>query len=477
MKKDMNGKLLSAEKKGNKFKKWKVICLSILGVLVIALVVLGVEIYQALDQPQTLFDSSGLKSGQSTPKQMIDIDEPSDMPVQESKSDEVTPFTDRNIVNILLAGIDNPAKFGGKGDAHTDALIVLAVNFGKRTVDMISLPRDTFTHVPGIKGIYKLNAAINCGGGKTEEGFSKMCEAAEWMLGGISVDYYCALDFETVIEIGDMIGGVDFNVDMDYAGESGTRYKKGQQHLDGTGIYDYMRVRKAATVDATDIGRMNRCRAIIMAMFKKVKSEGSLIQVVELLGTVKNGLYTNLNAQQMLALAYFGMNVNENSIGSYTMTGEIHSAAGWNFMFLDQKYRIELIEKIYGVKVSEQELVSREYADWLRRYGFTTVKYIYNADTLIKYVRESGEDKMTADQASEYDLLLAARALTQEKYQIASYSLSKDATDQMKQAQSELKEHVTALAKLINYKGTFSWKVDSDWTKDKAINSVTVDFR
>lgn len=137
------------------------------------------------------------------------------------------------------------AKDGG--DFHTDAIIVLRVDFDNKTLDMISLPRDGFTHVPGVKGIYKLNAAINVGGGKTDAGFQKVCETASWYLGGVPIDYYAAFELETVTKIGDLIGGVDFDVDMAYTGTSGQKYKKGMQHLDGTGINDYMRARKNAT--------------------------------------------------------------------------------------------------------------------------------------------------------------------------------------------------------------------------------------
>ena len=49
------------------------------------------------------------------------------------------------------------------------------------------------------------------------------------------------------MEIGDLIGGIDYDLDMAYTGSSGRTYQKGYQHLDGTGIYDYMRARRNAT--------------------------------------------------------------------------------------------------------------------------------------------------------------------------------------------------------------------------------------
>ena len=58
-------------------------------------------------------------------------------------------------------------------------MIVLSINTKTKKVDLISLPRDTYANIPGVEGIYKLNASIDCGGGwPTAEGFEKVCEAA-----------------------------------------------------------------------------------------------------------------------------------------------------------------------------------------------------------------------------------------------------------------------------------------------------------
>lgn len=111
-------------------------------------------------------------------------------------------------------------------------------------MDLLSLPRDTFVNMEGVDGFYKLNGILNYGGGKTEAGFRQVCQAAEWMLGGIPVEYYCAIDVDQVAQIGDLLGGVDFDMDMQYTGSSGRKYKTGMQHLDGEGISDYMRARK-----------------------------------------------------------------------------------------------------------------------------------------------------------------------------------------------------------------------------------------
>jgi len=118
----------------------------------------------------------------------------------------------QNIVNVLLIGVDYAEERltekwleeGGSTAEHADVMIVLAINFDEQTVDMISLPRDTYAKIPGVTGIYKLNASLDCGGGMPD-GFGKVCEATSWMLGGIPVDYYReAACIEMISPIGDV---------------------------------------------------------------------------------------------------------------------------------------------------------------------------------------------------------------------------------------------------------------------------------
>jgi anionic cell wall polymer biosynthesis LytR-Cps2A-Psr (LCP) family protein len=85
----------------------------------------------------------------------------------------------------------------------------LSENTETGDVHLISLPRDTYAKIPGVSGIYKLNASIDCGGGwPTQSGFEKVCEAASWMLGGIPVEYYYAVDMSAFKELVDSIDGV-----------------------------------------------------------------------------------------------------------------------------------------------------------------------------------------------------------------------------------------------------------------------------
>ena len=184
----------------------------------------------------------------------------------------------KNILNVAFIGVDYAEErlsgYGGKAEDnafHADVILVLAINFDENRVDMISIPRDTYAKIPGVKGIYKINASLDCGGGLFAEngaGFEKVCDAASWMLGDIPVDYYYAVTMPAVKQLVDAVGGVDYDLELDFKMQ-GRTYQKGQQHMDGQAVLDYLRVRKNV-VSSGDNNRVNRQKKMLVALFQSM---------------------------------------------------------------------------------------------------------------------------------------------------------------------------------------------------------------
>ena len=260
----------------------------------------------------------------------------------------------KNIVNVLLIGVDHSVEretWHGKKAFHADVMMVLAINTNTNTVDIISLPRDTYASIPGVKGIYKLNASIDCGGGwPSESGFNKVCEAAEWMLGGIPVDYYYAVDMNAVKSLADTIGGVDYDVDMDFSMQ-GRSYAKGLQHMDGQGVLDYLRVRKELGSLSGDKNRVDRQKRMLVTIFKKLKNSNMLVNVPKLLSSFDGSLYTNTTLAQTAGLVVFANNVDTENIRIHSMGGPQRMVFNWSFVLTEQDARVALIKQIYGVDV------------------------------------------------------------------------------------------------------------------------------
>ena len=275
-----------------KLSRKKTIVLGSLAIAAFLVISLGVYVYSIWADPMSFFktvgqqattstlspDISPTSDGQSQPSSPTDQTNSGtqtgtvDPSSQTAPPDPYQQLLDRadqsiiqqldNYINIMLIGVDySPERdtWEGKHSYHSDVMIVLTINKVENTIQLTSLPRDTYCQIPGVSGRYKLNASIDCGGGwPTPGGFKKVCEAASWELGGIPVNYYYAVDMTAVKSLFDAIGGVDFDVSVDFT-INGRSYKAGMQHLDGQGALDYLRVRKnLPSSEAGDLNRIDR---------------------------------------------------------------------------------------------------------------------------------------------------------------------------------------------------------------------------
>ncbi len=246
--------------KERKSKKTRIVLCAVALVLAIAAAVGARAVYRILKQPEKLFEhAAATQLPEKTPLAPA-FELPTDRRPAVSETPESTRVPEKQgILNILLTGID--AFENGKTTSgtmpHTDAMMVIAVNFDSDTVDLITLPRDTLTTVPGYSGFYKLNGVFNVGlngkfktSGKADDlaaGFELTCRTAEQWLGGVSIPYYYGLDFQAVMDIVDAIGGIDYDVDQPFRSQSGKRgYGVGMHHLDGDAVMGYLRIRQSA---------------------------------------------------------------------------------------------------------------------------------------------------------------------------------------------------------------------------------------
>ncbi len=401
---------------------------------------------------------------------------------------EYTELTD-NFINILLLGID----FGTDGlygsfkknkeisECHTDAVMVVAINLDDKRIDLISLPRDTVTYVPEVRGIYKLNAAVNCAE-TLEEGLQRTKNTAEWLLGDIKIDYYFAVDMNTMVALGDAIGGVDIELEMSYRGNNDKWYDAGMQHLDGIGMLDYVQARTNATVNYTDIGRTNRQRQMMMAIFQKLRSDESMIwNLFETATTQYEGFFTDITTAVIVQLALTLpaiLSVDEQDIGTHVFSGPYLGTLGWNFTFTDQEHRISVINEVYGITVKPISFVSREYAQWLLDTGFSSVHYISVANEFIGKVGDPAVETLTSEQAEVYSAFQIAFQDAVNTFTAASNSMSGSDTQAMEEARKALREATDACAYSLEYTINLPWAHNREyWYSDLYINEYQLDWR
>lgn len=392
--------------------------------------------------------------------------------------------TEDEFFNILLLGIDRgyPGYLGSGHhtelrQCHTDSIMVVSINRTKGKVNLISVPRDSLTYVPGVQGIYKLNAAFNCAD-TDEEGLQNICNAVSWFLGGVRIDRYCAVDMITMIALGDAMGGVDFEMDMSYRGSSGAYYRKGMLHLDGMGITDYLRARQNATVDYHDIGRTRRNRALITAIYQKLLQQPECI--LPLLQVIENPDYTfltNATKEEFLSLLlplFQGMKTEE--IGSFVLEGGYRSAlVDFNFTFTDQATRRDVLRQAFGIEAEDLPYVSVEYTRWLVDTGFITVRYLHRARQVIAFGRQI--ENPTQKQQELLDQLIAAHDECVKVFDEAADTMTTAANRKMSDVRRTLRDLGEKAQKQFKCPGSASWYSGALWYKDALINAWDIDWR
>ena len=124
----------------------------------------------------------------------------------------------------------------------TDTIILCGYNPKTNQAMMLSIPRDTFVgkNKNRAKGSDKINSLYTKGTNKTVEAVEELT--------GIDIDFYAVANNQLVIDVVDVIGGVNFEVpiDMDYDDPTQDLHihlKQGMQKIDGEEAEQLLRFR------------------------------------------------------------------------------------------------------------------------------------------------------------------------------------------------------------------------------------------
>jgi LCP family protein required for cell wall assembly len=145
--------------------------------------------------------------------------------------------------NLLILGSDSrdPDTTGSRADT----IILAHIPADHRRAQLISIPRDTWVHVPRSKdgrhggADAKINAAFAWGG------VPLMVQTVESFT-GVRVDHVVMIDFAGFKEIVDALGGIEIDVDRTFTSihRPHRTFVEGRQRMDGATALDYSRQRK-----------------------------------------------------------------------------------------------------------------------------------------------------------------------------------------------------------------------------------------
>ena len=239
-------------------------------------------------------------------------------------------------VNILVLGTDSrtsasdPSQWK-EGAQRTDAIMIVQVSGDRKTVSVMSIPRDSWVEIPG-HGQGKINAAYSYGGP------SLTIHTVE-NLTGIHIDHFAVANFESFVALTNEIGGVRVNLKTPQT-LAGKELGAGAQVLNGQQALAYTRER--SSLPNGDFDRVKRQQTWMRSIVSRVLTNGTLSSPTALYSFLKTASRTvavdesfTLNQMQSLALETRHLHSNDIAFMTVPTAGTGTSADGQSIVTLD----------------------------------------------------------------------------------------------------------------------------------------------
>ncbi len=238
------------------------------------------------------------------------------------KDPELKKDSTGNRTNILIVGIDTRETDAGL--QNTDTMIVASYSYTDHSVTMFSIPRDTYSLMPGTDDWYvKTNSIYNRGEiTKKGTGLDTLRISIEDYV-GLDIQYYMMVDTQGFKNIINILGGIEVYVensftDYSYPNELDpfnpyqvVSFEQGLQTMDGETAIKYARSRKSLdNYEGSDFARARRQQKVIEAIKDKLLSSETFLnpkKILDIMSELQNHIkvseFTNEDIQAALSLA------------------------------------------------------------------------------------------------------------------------------------------------------------------------------
>ena len=227
------------------------------------------------------------------------------------------PFT------ILITGNDS---FGTLDEvSRSDVNMIVTINPLTSTILMTSIPRDAF--VTEVCDDYACNYGVEdklthtgiYGADTTKDTLENLLD--------IDINYIFRVNFSSMIDIVDALGGIDIDVaegmavSRFYSDSTLEGVHEGQNHLNGKRALAYSRERKAY-LDG-DVQRARNQQQVLQAMFKKASSPEVITKYSNILKAVGKAFDTNMTTKEITSFIKYQLQASPSwKFEQYVLKGE-----------------------------------------------------------------------------------------------------------------------------------------------------------
>ncbi len=267
------------------------------------------------------------------------------------KAEFALPFGPRK-QNILLLGVDSNGEGSDLWEGtRTDTIVLLNIDPRSKSLNAISIPRDSKVYLPKDAGIQKINAAHAIGG------IDMTIKTIEDTL-GVKIDRYIMVHDEAVRKIVEALGGVDIYVEKnmhynDYAGHLHINLTKGDHHLDADEVIGYLRFRHDAM---GDIGRTQRQQWFLRGLLKDMQKPETIAKIPQILSIAKQYVKTDMSLYEMSQYAALAKHFDIDSIEIATLPGAPNKKGYTSYWILDPEKTQDVVNRlIYRERVKSDK--------------------------------------------------------------------------------------------------------------------------
>ncbi len=244
--------------------------------------------------------------------------------------------------NILFLGVDasNNPKDLWTG-TRTDTIILVNIDPRTKSVNALSIPRDSKVYLPGDNGVNKINAAHAIGGIEMTK------KTIEDTL-GVHIDRYIMVHDSAVKEIVDAMGGLDIYVEKpmhynDYSGNLHINFSKGNHHLNGQHAVEYLRFRHDAL---GDIGRTQRQQWLLRSLLTQLKQPSTITKIPDIIAVAKKYVKTDMSFYEMSQYAALAKHIDMDKIEIAMLPGAPNQRGYISYWILDPEKTQEVVNRI-----------------------------------------------------------------------------------------------------------------------------------
>ena len=197
---------------------------------------------------------------------------------------------------VYLSGMDTYEEIT-EAD-RSDVNIIAVVNPKSHQVLLVSTPRDYWVPIPGVSGGQR-DKLTHAGIYGVEASMATLEELYQ-----IDIQFFGRVNFTSMIQIVDALGGLDVESDEAFTTSQNSEYvmdvQLGMNHFDGHQALAFCRERE--NLADGDNARGRHQQAVITAIIKKMMSPAMLRGASDIISSVSDGVDTNFSMNQIQSL-------------------------------------------------------------------------------------------------------------------------------------------------------------------------------